>query len=360
MHWFRYNAIASGDDEAEAGGSLRELLDEYESDLPAEYRHAGPLPAGELRVAMAGYLGLRAAAILDALEACGVPHDRAAVRAAIAGESVTEEEWGWDVGNLPRFLDAIGLGDVFPGWREEIEAERRGEQGGGDDESDQADEAADLDEETGDDEDDDDDVDFDELIADIGAKVSRALAAPHGAELVYQGERSAFRRANMGDLKPRTGLTDLFRALYPAHDLGPPRDLREAVRRVDEAMAKCGLAPMGDMVCEVFGEVVIRGYAGEAGDAHGLLYAGTTGQFAYEFNTQFGDGSSHTTSINPGTDHPEIQSYHSHFPGASVEHLFERHRKAVAGRDGVRPAEHPRDLAVLAARIDEFLARTAA
>ena len=367
-HWFRYNAIIGGDDEPEASGSLRELLDEYESDLPAEYRHVGPLPSGEIPAAMAGYLRLRAAAISDALDACGVRHDREAVRAAITGESVTEEEWGWDVGNLPRFLDAIGLTEVFPDWREEIEAERRGEENRGDEsETDEADGSGDLDDESGDgdeaDHDDDlDDVNFDELIANIGAKLSGALGAPRSEELVYQGERSAFRRASMDALKPRTGLTDLFRALYPAHEIEPPRNLPEAVRRVDEAMAKCGLSPMGDMVCEVFGEVVIRGYAGEAGEAHGLLYAGTTGQFAYEFNTQFSDGSSHTTSINPGTDHAEFRSTHEHFPDASVEHLFERHRKALAGRarDGVRPAEHPLDLAVLAARIDEFLVRTAA
>jgi hypothetical protein len=45
-----------------------------------------------------------------------------------------------------------------------------------------------------------------------------------------------------------------------------------------------------------------------------------------------------------------------------VEHLLERHRKAIAARaeSGVRPADHPRELAVLAARIDDFLARTAA
>jgi hypothetical protein len=363
VHWFRYNAIASGDDEPETGGSLREFLDEYESDLSAEYRHVGPLPGGGIPAAMAEYLGLRAHAISDALDGCGVPHDRAAVRDAITGRSVTGEEWGWDVGNLPRFLDAIGLGMVFPGWREELEAERRSEQDAGDDgDSDDAAGPEDLDDGSDDAGDDGDDADFDAMIADIGARFSRALAAPHGPELVYQGERSAFRRANMSELQPRAGLTGLFRALYPAHDLGPPRDLREAVRRVDEAMAKCGLAPMGDMVCEVFGEVVIRGYAGEAGDAHGLLYAGTTGQFAYEFNTQFGDGSSHTTSINPGADHPEIKSVHSHFPGSSVEHLFERHRKAITARaeSGVRPADHPRDLAVLAARIDDFLARTAA
>lgn len=42
--------------------------------------------------------------------------------------------------------------------------------------------------------------------------------------------------------------------------------------------------------------------------------------------------------------------------------LFERHREAVANRTrgGVRPDEHPNDLAVLAMHIDDFLVRIAA
>jgi hypothetical protein len=205
-------------------------------------------------------------------------------------------------------------------------------------------------------------ADMDKLFADIGAQIGQALAAPHGEETVYQGQRSAFLKARMSELEPRAGLVELFRALYPSRDLGESFDLPRAVDLIDESMDKAGLATLGDMVCEAFGEVVIRGYARYGGDAFGLLYAGTTGQFAYEFSTHFTDGSSLTTSVNPGSDRREIASYHAHFPGASVEELFEKHQAGVAkrSRGEVKPMEHPHDLAALAARIDEFLVRSAA
>ena len=64
----------------------------------------------------------------------------------------------------------------------------------------------------------------------------------------------------------------------------------------------------------------------------------------------------------PGSDRREIASYHAHFPGASAEELFEKHQAGVAKRTrgDVKPTEHPHDLAALAARIDEFLVRSAA
>jgi hypothetical protein len=203
---------------------------------------------------------------------------------------------------------------------------------------------------------------WDSLIADIGAKFSQALAAPREQEIVHQGERSAFRRARMEDLKTRTGLIDLFKNLYPGRDIGPSLDLTQAMKLVDESMARCGLEPLGDMVCEAFGEIVIRGYAHADGSAHGLVYAGTMGQFAYEFNTTFKDGSSLTTSINPGESRADLKSTHVHAPDATVEELFEKHRAGVAKRAKrkAKPAAHDADLAALAVRIDEFLARTAA
>jgi hypothetical protein len=588
VHWFRYNRVATGREKAKQGVTLRKYLDQLVSDLPEAFQPAGRLPTGSLRVAMTRHLERRANALSRFLRLCRVPHEPAAVRDAITGRSVTEEEWGWDVGNLPRLLDAIGLGDAFPDWREEIESSRRANaeataaaraaaeapppdlvapilerlgpveappvKGGSPTVSpttlwllpwschndvelgfivrpsravkarwprldglsvvaregewhighpwcsvwqrqrllaklgpvlqslpagtrvemvsasvpepadqdapvtagdmrfvwtlarrewklthahpaatrqeieaaaqlfdwvsgrqaftarDDAEAAALIEQARegnhfGTEKKDQPAVsgrrirvrapwrpylamlafrhrfatgpwdtvasrqadaafeaDWDRLIADVGAKFSQALAAPRDEELIHRGQRSAFRRARMSQIKGGPALAQLFRTLYPARDLGSFLDLDEGVRLVDESMAKFGLTPLGDMVCEAFGEIVIRGYAREADDVHGLVYAGTLGQFAYEFNTQFTDGSSLTTSINPGLDVPEIQSRHVHVPHATVEELFERHAAGIAERlqGGSSPAEHGTSLAELAGRIDQFLVRTAA
>jgi hypothetical protein len=86
------------------------------------------------------------------------------------------------------------------------------------------------------------------------------------------------------------------------------------------------------------------------------------GQFIYEFNTRFTDGSTLTTSIHHGQNRKELKFHHAQFPNASVEELLEHHLAAVEKRttEKVKPAPHPMDLAALAERIDDFLMRTAA
>jgi hypothetical protein len=128
LHWFRFNHVVDGREKTKRGLTLERFMQEHEAHLPQEYLVDDPVPKGPVRRAMVEYLGQRAAAISDALERCGVTHDRESVRAALTGESVTEQEWSWDVGNLPRFLEAIGLGEVFPGWRDEIESDKRADE----------------------------------------------------------------------------------------------------------------------------------------------------------------------------------------------------------------------------------------
>jgi len=204
--------------------------------------------------------------------------------------------------------------------------------------------------------------DFDRMLGALGDKLAKELAAPRGEETVFEGKRSLFRRADILEVRAPLNLADLFRRLYPARDPGPSVDLPQAVARVDEAMTSQGMTSLGDMVCEAFGEVVIRGYAREAGDVYGLTYAGTLGQFVYEFNTHFTDGSALTTSIHRGENRKELKFHHAQFPNASVEELLEHHLAAVDKRttEKVKPAPHPMALATLAERIDDFLVRTAA
>ncbi len=589
-HWFRYNDLAAGREKVKKSVTLRRFIDQCENGLPEDYRYAGPLPEGPIARAMGEHLKARARSLSDALAACGLRHDRAAVRDALTGASVTEEERTWDVGNLPRLLDVIGLGEAFPGWREEIEAERqaaaehrvvaaaecnapapdlvqpildhlgslapapiaggpvtasaatlwylpwacendveigfvaklsrpaklrqprglehlsaieagaewrvgqpwtsvwmragtfrkletlfaslpngstlemvsasvpgtahdapRVKAGGmrfrgvvergrwklthahpkvtgaelraalklfggiaargpfttkstgeadavlelgrkgrhfGDEAKDQpvvsgrgitvrsrqwrpylamnvfrhrfaagpwdalsgqAAEQRSADE-------------FDVIVGAIGEKLSQAFAAPRGTQPVFEGRRSTFLRADILKVRARLNLVELFLRLYPARDPGASVDLPRAVTLVDEAMVGKGMVSLGDMVCEAFGEVVIRGYAREAGDVYGLTYAGTMGQFIYEFNTQFTDGSAITTSIHQGQNRKELKFHHAQFPNAPVEELLDHHLAAVDKRTTgtVKPMPHPMALEALAERIDDFLVRTAA
>lgn len=64
-------------------------------------------------------------AILSAVASMGLPGDADALRAILEGETVSREELGWDVGNLPRFLSALGLDGPFGDWRQELEEERQ-------------------------------------------------------------------------------------------------------------------------------------------------------------------------------------------------------------------------------------------
>jgi hypothetical protein len=203
---------------------------------------------------------------------------------------------------------------------------------------------------------------FDGMLEALGEKLDRAFAAPREEATVFQGRHSAFRRADILQVRSRLNLADLFRRLYPARDPGASLDLPRAVTLVDEAMTRRGMVPLGDMVCEAFGDIVIRGYARVEGDVFGLTYAGTLGQFIYEFNTRFTDGSSITTSIHHGQARKELRFRHAQFPNASVEELLDHHLASVEKQttERVRPEPHPMDLAVLAERIDDFLTRTAA
>jgi hypothetical protein len=200
------------------------------------------------------------------------------------------------------------------------------------------------------------------MLADLGTKLTSAFAAPRGDDTVYQGKHSTYRRADILKVQARLNLVELFKRLYPARDVGGEVDLPRAIGLVEEAMAGLGFRPMGDMVCDAFGDIVLRGYGRPAGDVYALTYAGTVGQFLYEFNTRFSDGSSQTTSIHHGKNRRELLTFHAWFPNASVEELFEHHVAAVTKRTTakVKPEPHPMNLAVLAERIDDVLVKTAA
>ena len=62
--------------------------------------------------------------ILEAVAALGLPGKSDELRAVLDGSSVTPEELEWDIGNLARFLAALGIEGPFDDWRQEIEDQR--------------------------------------------------------------------------------------------------------------------------------------------------------------------------------------------------------------------------------------------
>ena len=67
-------------------------------------------------------------AIIHAVTELGLPGDALLLRGVLDGTSVTPQELEWDVGNLPRFLAALGLEGPFDDWREQIEDQRQHEE----------------------------------------------------------------------------------------------------------------------------------------------------------------------------------------------------------------------------------------
>jgi hypothetical protein len=61
----------------------------------------------------------------NALVAFGIPHDRHVVLDVLMGRTVTSVELDWDIGNLPRFLAALGLGEHFDKMVTDAEIEER-------------------------------------------------------------------------------------------------------------------------------------------------------------------------------------------------------------------------------------------
>jgi len=68
---------------------------------------------------------LHAVEILEALERFNIPYDRQTVLDTLTGQSVTPVESDWDIGNLPRFLSALGFGPYFDDMVAEAEQEFR-------------------------------------------------------------------------------------------------------------------------------------------------------------------------------------------------------------------------------------------
>ena len=136
----REGADSEEDDEDEGWWEAVAFLADDESDnlttpptaaeeIIGEYRDMGcPLP-GSVAEALQGLSEREALRVVgrhlaentaDALERFGIPHDREAVIGCLTGTTVEERELWGDIGNLPRFLMALGFGGS---WEEALKGQ---------------------------------------------------------------------------------------------------------------------------------------------------------------------------------------------------------------------------------------------
>jgi len=223
----------------------------------------------------------------------------------------------------------------------------------------------------------------------IGAAIGDAIAnavvgAPgaDGVEVVFDGEFSRYRRAAAEDID-RPSLETLSESLdrefekvrsrFRTEVLGESVETRTATRQdestefdpsstesVNEAMAALGFEHMGDLVCDRFSDVTMRGFAPREGNAYGCHMRSLLARGVIEFVTSFTDGATFTTSTNPELQNlPHKGIYGRSLPDANPEQLLAEHRQSIeelaaAGREPV--AVEP-TLEGLAKAVDAFLVK---
>ena len=107
-------------------GEFEAYLEDYELDLPPELQAQWrSLPFVESHRHCMSWYRQTCQDAADRLTALfhqhRVPCDRHHLTAILTGEACTPSELEWYVGNLPRCLTAIGLGEVFWNWQQELD-----------------------------------------------------------------------------------------------------------------------------------------------------------------------------------------------------------------------------------------------
>ena len=124
-----------------------------------------------------------------------------------------------------------------------------------------------------------------------------------------------------------------------------------------------GFQSFGDLVCERFGEIVIRGFVSNDADRYAVYMHGTFGQRVVEFVTRFDDGTWTTTTGNDGIATMEDRGLygqaHPEF-AMDIASLFGVHTAAIEKAQvdrGAQPESHEGTCEALAASIDAYLER---
>lgn len=207
-------------------------------------------------------------------------------------------------------------------------------------------------------------TEWDDAMAQLDTQLRERFGAPTTDEVIYTGRKAVFRRSDMSKVaqsNPLQGLTAIFERLY--EDSMKDEKITEQpdpVAETDVGMKAVGLEVLGDMVCDKFYDVVIRGYGAEGSDTYGVLMRSGFGDFYMDFVTNFEDGTSLTTTTTPGVkDIAKKKMHRRSYADKGVESLHAQHRKRVAEfvAKGLVPKPAPASLEAMAKAMDEFLVR---
>ncbi len=274
----------------------------------------------------------QAEAIVKALESFGIPCDKNKVSAVLMGTSVTDGEWFSELGNLPRFLIALGIQGAVVEWFE-------GQTAHAEEPLAEADEALDtgnlLLEAS---------ADFDEQAMDamedlIEKFVSGGEPAPGSDTVLYEGAGTRFFQAD------------------PEAYGAKAKDL---IKALDADMHQLGLHHVGDLVLEMSSSIPIRAYVSTGEAAYWMAGVGPLGPARKEFYTAFDDGSSLTTSTPPcPKDRPERGLFYAAGPRDNLAALYALHQQGITSfRDqGRQPLPASPTLLDIARAMDDLIAR---
>ena len=200
---------------------------------------------------------------------------------------------------------------------------------------------------------------FIEATQSIGEMFNRIMGkAPAGAEELLRGEAARFFRV---DLEQHIGGNPLVKfAGLLGNRPGDDEEPDWTVASVDAGMQGIGFGQLGDLVCDRYMDVPMRGYAPAEGDTYGTLVTSPMGEAFPEFYSQFDDGASLITSVK--VDEPNLKKkiYRLHLPGGSIQELYAKHRQGVELRardDGAAAIPAEPTLEGLARAIDAFIKR---
>jgi len=169
----------------------------------------------------------------------------------------------------------------------------------------------------------------------LAQSINRNLGLPWGNQ-IYAGKRGSYHLSDMSQM----------------NGVGP-----DEVELTDQLLAPLGFAPIGDLVSEAVAGAVMRVYSCPEADCWAVVNAGLNQLFIREFFSACEDEIRLTTTSLPFAESkPEKKLFKLSQPEEDWDGLLKAHRAEIRRR-GWHPQPRPKDLAAVAASLDEYLVR---
>ena len=199
---------------------------------------------------------------------------------------------------------------------------------------------------------------FDEEMLKEMESVSPELADDMRRQMAFDNVKPNFMEEDWdgGELIHRGG----NRRFYSVNTMGLPFIDPEGIERLANEALGMGMSSLGDMICDQFNNVYIRGFANSADNCYFVLMLPEIGAPAPEYFTLFSDATSLTTTNVPHASNPKAGIFFQVIPGAEDvktlwgAHNSERKNMQNKGRE-ITPIIAT--LPGLAKVIDDFLTR---